>query len=123
IAHGVADGRNGSVPFTHSLTAFNLVAAEDARLSDEEIDVFYESQKTETDNAVVDPLYGEDPLPFRRESETARVTIFNGGHEIVHRAALNWLAKQRRSNEKPVWNLDPSQIRKLSSPSVSESGR
>lgn len=123
IAHGVTDGRSGSVPFTHSLTAFNLVAVEDARLSKDEINAFYQSQKATSDNAAVDPLYGEEPLPFRRESETARITVFNGGHEIVHRAGLNWLAQQRRSNEKPVWNLDPAQIRKLSAPAASESGK
>jgi hypothetical protein len=37
-------------------------------------------------------------------SGNTRVTIFEGGHEIVHQAALNWLAKQRRG-QPPVWEV------------------
>jgi hypothetical protein len=32
------------------------------------------------------------------------VTVFEGGHEIVHQAALNWLAKQRKGRQ-PVWEV------------------
>jgi hypothetical protein len=32
------------------------------------------------------------------------VTIFEGGHEIVHQAALNWLAMQRKG-QPAVWDL------------------
>lgn len=122
ISHGVTDGRKGSVPFTHSLEAFNLVAAEDSRLAEKTIADFYQTQKASTDNAAVDPLFGPDPLPFRRQSESARITIFNGGHEIVHRAALNWLAQQKRGTD-AVWDLDPAKIRRLDAPGTSESGK
>ncbi|MFO1440184.1 MAG: hypothetical protein U1F81_17820 [Verrucomicrobiaceae bacterium] len=32
------------------------------------------------------------------------MTIFEGGHEIVHQAALNWLAKQRKG-QPAVWEI------------------
>jgi hypothetical protein len=40
----------------------------------------------------------------RHERQHPRVTIFEGGHEIVHQAALNWLAKQRKG-QPPVWEV------------------
>lgn len=122
IAHGLADGRTGSVPFTHSLDAFNLVADDPDKLSELEIHGFYKVQTSEVDSDAVDPLFGADPLPFRRQSASARVTIFDGGHEIVHRQALNWLAQQKRG-EAPVWNLDPAKIRKIEGLETSESGK
>lgn len=123
INHGVTDGRSGSVPFTHSLRAFNLVADEDSRLTEAEMKEFYDSQTAKADNGDVDPLYGDDPLPYRKNSGTARVTIFNGGHEIVHRAALNWLAQQNRQSQ-PIWTLDPAQVKPLrGAPAASESGK
>jgi hypothetical protein len=33
---------------------------------------------------------------FRRESGMVRVTVFDGGHEIIHHAALAWLAAQQK---------------------------
>jgi len=44
----------------------------------------------------VDKTYGAKCVLFRRQSGTARVTIFQGGHEIIPAAALHWLAKQQR---------------------------
>lgn len=106
INHGVNDGRNGSVPFTHSLYAFNRLAAEKDKLTDEEIKEYYKSRKLPDTMKVADadPLFGEKTTLFRRISGNARVTIFDGGHEIVHKPALNWLANQRKG-QKAVWNL------------------
>jgi len=112
INHGVHDGRSGSVPFTHSLHAFNAAVPAGARLEEREIARFFETREFAGggDDALRDPLYGEEPLRFRREAGSVRVTIFEGGHEIRHRAALNWLAQQVRG-QPPVWRLDPGRIR------------
>ena len=45
---------------------------------------------------VTDADYGTKKVLFRRQSGTARVTIFQGGHEIIPEAGLQWLAKQNR---------------------------
>lgn len=112
INHGILDGRKGSVPFTHSLYAFNKVATLKDRLSEDEIKTYYKNMKLPQTlkPALKDELYGESKTLFRRVSNNARVTIFQGGHEIIQSAALNWLANQRKS--KPaVWKL--SEIKTL----------
>jgi hypothetical protein len=38
-----------------------------------------------------DPTYGDKRVLFRRESGAARITLFDGAHEIVHDAAFEWL--------------------------------
>jgi dienelactone hydrolase len=99
INAGIHDGHTGSVPVSHTLNAFNLVAEEEDRLTPEQIDFFTTKRKVPgvlADEKEMDWSYGSRPVLFRRSSGTARVTIFEGGHEIVHEAALKWLAKQRK---------------------------
>ena len=106
INHGVNDGRSGSVPFTHSLYAFNKLADSKDLFKKSEIEEYYKTRKLPSSfkAAAVDPLFGNKTTLFRRISGNARVTIFDGGHEIVHKPALNWLANQRK-NKKAVWDL------------------
>jgi pimeloyl-ACP methyl ester carboxylesterase len=99
INAGITDGHNGSVPISHSLEAFNLLAAAKGRLSAKQISAFSRTAKVPqsiTDAVPVDKTYGAKCVLFRRQSGTARVTIFQGGHEIIPAAALHWLAKQQR---------------------------
>ncbi len=112
INHGINDGRSGSVPFTHSLEAWNAVVPADEQLAPETIDRFYEAREAPTGIGEVegDPLYGNRPPLFRLVHGNTRLTIFDGGHEIVHEAALNWLAAQRKGQ--PV-NWDPPKIAEL----------
>jgi len=99
INAGITDGHNGSVPISHSLEAFNLLAAAKDRLSTKQISAFVRTAKVPqsiTDTVPVDKTYLAKRVLFRRQSGTARVTIFQGGHEIIPAAALHWLAKQQR---------------------------
>jgi pimeloyl-ACP methyl ester carboxylesterase len=107
LHHGLHDGRTGSVPFRHSLLAFNAAADESDRLDPTEIEAFYASQTRPSGwpAAAADPLYGNIALHFRRESGQVRVTIFEGGHEILYTPGLNWLAAQRRGHN-AVWRID-----------------
>lgn len=106
IAHGVHDGRRGSVPFEHSLRAFNVVAKPEARLDPAGIQSYFAAQKLPPGWPVAAPdaSYGSHVPLFRATSGNTRVTIFEGGHEIVHQAALNWLAKQRKGSP-AVWEV------------------
>jgi dienelactone hydrolase len=105
INAGIHDGHTGSVPIRHTLQAFNHLAKPSHRLTEAQIDYFVKNQAVPQGckTAVADPLYGEKKVLFRRQSNNARVTIFEGGHEIIPIAALTWLAKQRRlpSNSSP----------------------
>ena len=106
IAHGVHDGRRGSVPFEHSLRAFNVVAKPEARLDPAGIQSYFAAQKLPSGWPVAAPdaSYGSHVPLFRATSGNTRVTIFEGGHEIVHQAALNWLARQRKGTP-AVWEV------------------
>lgn len=106
INHGIHDGRVGSVPFTHSLRAFNGVVPQPDRLDADGMHSFYASQQLPSNwpKAEPDASYATWPPVFRKVSGSTRVTIFKGGHEIVHQAALNWLAKQRKG-QPAVWDV------------------
>ena len=99
INAGINDGHSGSVPISHSLEAFNLLAAAKDRLGEDLISEFVKTAKVPAalkGQAPVDAAYGKKAVLFRRQSGAARVTIFQGGHEIIPAAALHWLAKQQR---------------------------
>lgn len=95
INAGITDGHTGSVPVSHSLRAFNVLASPADRLSDEQIAHFVEKKAVpvglEFDG--VDEAYGEKRVLFRRRSGTVRVTIFQGGHEMIATAGFAWLAE------------------------------
>lgn len=95
---GIHDGHTGSVPVSHTLLAFNRLAFAPDRLADAQIRAFTAGPRVPAGlgAAPADPAYGEKQVLFRRESGAVRVTIFDGGHEIIHQAAFAWLAAQRR---------------------------
>ena len=94
INAGILDGHTGSVPISHTLRAFNAVAAPQDRIDDADIAFFVEQAAVPPglQSEWLDPLYGDKRVLFRRASSNARVTIFDGGHEIIYEAALSWLA-------------------------------
>ena len=107
INAGINDGREGSVPFTQSLLAFNSVALDDRKIKETEIAEFYEKRSFplyESGEISVE-LYGTHKPLFVRTSQNARIVIFNGAHEIIHLAALNWLAVQRKG-QKARWIIE-----------------
>ena len=99
INAGITDGHNGSVPISHSLEAFNALAAPKDRLSLALIGEFVKTAKVPAalrKETADDASYGRKTVLFRRKSGAARVTIFQGGHEIIPEAGLQWLAEQNR---------------------------
>ena len=99
INAGIHDGHRGSVPVSQALLAFNAVAAATARIPLQDIRAMVENEAVPMHlqaEAVDDPTYGAHRVLFRRCSGVARVTIFEGGHEVVEAAALAWLAEQVR---------------------------
>lgn len=98
INAGIRDGHTGSVPISHSLRAFNRMASKDDRISEKDIKYFVEKVQVPPDlkKQSTDPAYGKKVPLFRKTSGNARITIFDGGHKIVYKAALTWLAKQKK---------------------------
>jgi hypothetical protein len=109
INTGIHDGHTGSVPVSHSLRAFNVLAAPDKQVSAEDIAFMAGERKipaalaTETQ---VDPEREKTTL-FRRSSGNARVTVFEGGHESESGAAVLWLSRQRKG-QPADWSLGQS---------------
>ncbi|MCF6311986.1 MAG: prolyl oligopeptidase family serine peptidase [Verrucomicrobiales bacterium] len=102
INHGIEDGRSGSVPFTHSLHAFNHCAPTNvmgAIIPTDAIEKAWQAGNADTlpdSLPLADPLYGSLPPVYRKISGNTRITLFQGGHQIIHLAALNWLAQQQK---------------------------
>ncbi len=98
INAGIHDGHQGSVPISHSLNAFNILANPQDRRSALHI-AHFTSQST-VPEALLRPVdhdaaYGEKRQPlWRAESNNTRVTIFNGGHEMIPGAIFGWLNRQ-----------------------------
>ncbi len=100
IAAGIFDGHKGSVPVSHSLLAFNVVAKANGTtlVSDAELTRLWELGKESKPmplDQVTDADFERDIL-LRRVSKQARVTIFVGGHEGLAKSACVWLATQQR---------------------------
>lgn len=101
ISTGVHDGHTGSVPVSQAINAFNVLAKEKDRLSQEEIDYICKNEKIPEKILAKkgDPAFGEHTVYFRRQSNNARLTLFEGGHDLVPYPALTWLARQRRGKK------------------------
>lgn len=97
---GVEDGHAGSVPVSHSLRAFNAIAAAhgNAVISEAEISQLVEQRRLKNplpSDQSTDPELSREIL-LRRTSRDALVTIFDGGHESLPEAAFAWLARYER---------------------------
>jgi pimeloyl-ACP methyl ester carboxylesterase len=104
ISTGIHDGHTGSVPVSHTLRAFNALAAEEHLLPD--------IASLVRDRGIPEGLRSEkqdDPerakaVLFRRVSGNARVTLFEGGHDSEPTAAVLWLSRQRKGTPAD-WSL------------------
>lgn len=93
IQTGIQDGHSGSVPVSHSLHAFNVLAAPADRISDADIDFITTQAKIPATAPATPKEERIHPILFRRASNRARVTVFDGGHETDFAAAIRWLEK------------------------------
>ena len=71
INAGILDGHTGSVPISHTLRAFNAVAAPQDRIGDADIAYFVEQAAVPPglQSEWLDPLYGEKRVLFRRAKQ------------------------------------------------------
>lgn len=98
---GVTDGKTGSVPFLHSLRAFNVVATAGghAAIPQAEMDQLWKNGRLadpQPQDTADDRSYGRE-IHLRRHAGPARVTIFEGGHEGLPLPACDWLEQQTRT--------------------------
>ena len=106
IGTGIHDGHRGSVPVGHTLRAFNALAAPEDRFTAEEINSMEQNEAVPEHlryTGVEDPAYGPYKVLLRRTSNLVRVTIFEGGHDLLPGPGFGFLERQS-SGAAPVWN-------------------
>jgi pimeloyl-ACP methyl ester carboxylesterase/lysophospholipase L1-like esterase len=101
LAAGVKDGKTGSVPIHHSLRAFNVIASSRnaALVPEADIDTLWNNGRLaqpQPGDEAEDATLGRAVL-LRRHAGSARVTIFDGGHEGLARPACEWLERHVRA--------------------------
>lgn len=105
ISTGIHDGHTGSVPVSQAFNAFDLLADEKDRFTPEEIDFMVKTEKIPEKFRFkgIDAAFGtEHRVLLRRQSAAARITIFEGGHNIFPAVSFEWLSRQERG-KKPDW--------------------
>lgn len=106
LAAGIHDGHIGSVPVRHTLAAFNVVARAQgvAAVTEDELAVLASPDgrlsKPQPSDLEPDPTYPR-AIYLRRQAGRCRVTIFEGGHERLDEAAIDWLGRHKRSSPAP----------------------
>jgi hypothetical protein len=94
---GITDGHHGTVAVSHSLKLYNAIADPKDRLSEADYERL-KSGKKELFTPIVPPdeTYGVKVVLLRRVSRNVRLSVFNGDHEMIPQAAIEWLSKQQR---------------------------
>jgi dienelactone hydrolase len=103
INAGIHDGHDGaSVPVSHSFHAYNALVPEKDKVKKEILEIVTNEQRVPEGHQFsgTDPSYRENRVLFRQESANARITIFEGGHEMVPLAVLTWLDKAAAKPDK-----------------------
>jgi len=101
INTGIHDGHSGSVPVSHSLHAFNALAAAsgNSSLKVAEADIAFMVSEQKIPAALAGQTQSDperkNPVLFRRTASQARLSVFEGGHDSEAAAAVEWLARQR----------------------------
>ncbi|MEP7361742.1 MAG: prolyl oligopeptidase family serine peptidase [Acidobacteriota bacterium] len=95
IQDGITDGHNGgSVPVSHSLRAFNVLADSnhhpEARFTEPEIQHIVTTMKVPPGSPTPPTEDRRTRILLRRTAGPARITLFDGGHESDFPAAFLW---------------------------------
>jgi pimeloyl-ACP methyl ester carboxylesterase len=94
ISTGIHDGHQGSVPIHHALDAFNVLAraAGEAAIDAATLEKLAQQEPPLVAGAFEDAAYGR-AIHFRRTAGSARLTVFEGGHEALPGTASVWLTR------------------------------
>lgn len=103
IGTGIHDGHKGSVPISEAFNAYNCLAAPADKVAEKDIDFMVKNEKAPAGTPEFkDPGYGRRKIHYRKVSGNVRITIFEGGHNILSSYGFAWLLKQRKGKA-AVW--------------------
>ncbi len=115
ISTGIHDGHTGSVPISHAFRGFNLLCNENDRFEQSVIDYMVKTELIPEElkyQGKPEDTFRENPILLRRQSGNVRITIFEGGHNILPAAACAWLANQQKALQgnwqlcqAPAWSV------------------
>lgn len=89
------------VPPSHAIRAFNDLAGQNQQISEADYRFIDKSETLPqklSGKGESNRFFQEAGLPvvLRRTANNATLILFDGGHDVVYNAGLDWLAKQRR---------------------------
>ena len=105
IGTGIHDGHTGSVPVSQAIRAYNLLAAPEDRISEADIAFIVERERIPEHLAAHadDPAFAGRAIHLRKQSRRVRLTIFEGGHDLLPWPAMEWLSRQS-ARHAPDWS-------------------
>lgn len=107
ISTGIHDGHIGSVPVSQAIRAYNVLAAPADRIGEEDIDFICRNEAVPPHLAAAgkdqEAAFDGRKIYLRRCSGNVRLTLFEGGHDLLPAPAFQWLAKQV-SGQAPDWS-------------------
>lgn len=110
INTGIHDGHGkNSVPISHSMRAFNLLACPVDRIPETDIQAIIETESVDGPLRFteIDKTYAPRMVLLRRTSGHARLTVTDGNHEILVPAMLAWLS----AIDQEIRNAAPTESR------------
>ncbi|MFA6930208.1 MAG: prolyl oligopeptidase family serine peptidase [Lentisphaeria bacterium] len=104
INTGIHDGHTGSVPISQAIHAYNLLANRDEQIAQQDIDWMLAEEKVPKHLRWLenDPAFGTYLVYLRKQSKRVRLTLFEGGHDLLIWPALDWLERQKKGQQ-PDW--------------------
>ncbi|MCC9165980.1 alpha/beta hydrolase family protein [Pontibacter harenae] len=97
LAHGINDLL---VPPSHSIRAFNILAAPEDTISQEQMDYIVAEQALPPglDSTATDKYFaqGDPPVVFERSSNNVKLILYKGVHDMAYNPSLLWLNDQRK---------------------------
>lgn len=98
INTGIHDGHTGSVPISHAIHAYNLLASREDEITDEDIKYMVDRERVPEHLlwSEEDQAYGSKKVYLRKQSNMVRLSLFEGGHDLISWAAFEWLERQQK---------------------------